>query len=282
MGANVFESGMKWLRADFHLHTRADKEFTYNDGETEFNGKYVGRLVDEGIGIGVITNHNKFDRDEYKGLRKLAQKQGIWLLPGVELSVNDGANGIHTLIVFDKDSWIGSDDDYINQFLTTVFEGVPNRENENTPCKYSLMEVLKKLNEHRLQGRDSFVILAHVDQDKGFFEEMEGGRIINISKEELFRKSILGFQKVTKYDTINNFKAWTGGWIPALVQGSDCKKIDGVGKAHIIDGKEAKVFVKIGDFNFEALKYALMDCQHRVNSEAPSLNKPYIKWVINS
>lgn len=279
MGANVFESGMKWLRADFHLHTRADKEFTYNDGETDFNGKYIGRLVDEEIGIGVITNHNKFDRDEYKGLRKLAKKQGIWLLPGVELSVNDGANGIHTLIVFDKDSWIGSDDDFINQFLTTVFEGVPNRENENTPCKFSLMEVLKKLNEHRLQGRDSFVILAHVDQDKGFFEEMDGGRIINISKEELFRKSILGFQKVTKYDTINNFKTWTGGWIPALVQGSDCKNIAGVGKAHVIDSKEAKVYIKIGDFNFEALKYALMDCQHRVSGEEPSLNKPYIKSI---
>ena len=25
----IFETGSKWLRADFHLHTRADKEFIY-------------------------------------------------------------------------------------------------------------------------------------------------------------------------------------------------------------------------------------------------------------
>lgn len=243
---NIFGSGMIWLRADFHLHTRVDKEFTYTDIESEFIGKYVDRLVDEGIGIGVITNHNKFDRDEYKSLRKAAQKRGVWLLPGAELSVNDGANGIHTLIVFDKDSWIGGNDDYINQFLTSVFEGVANRENENTPCKYGLMEVLKRLNEHRIQGRDSFVILAHVDQDKGFFEELDGGRIINIGKEELFRKSVLGFQKVTKYDTINNCKSWIGGWLPALVQGSDCKSIAGVGKAQICQNMSGDRFLTRG------------------------------------
>ena len=279
METNIFRSGMIWLRADFHLHTKADKEFAYTDQESEFISKYIDRLEYEDIGIGVITNHNKFDRDEYKSLRRAAQKRGIWLLPGVELSVNDGANGIHTLIIFDKDSWIGGNDDYINQFLTAVFEGVANRENENTPCKYGLMEVLKRLNEHRIQGRDSFVILAHVDQDKGFFEELDGGRIINIGKEELFRKSVLGFQKVTKYDTVSNCKIWTGGWLPALVQGSDCKSIAGVGKPHVIDGNEAMVYVKIGDFNFDALKYALMDYQHRISAEIPAQNKAYIQSI---
>jgi len=279
MAAKIFDSGMLWLRADFHLHTKADREFSYTDEDSVFVGKYIGRLVAEGINVGVITNHNKFDRDEFNALRKAAQKRDVWLLPGVELSVNDGANGIHTLIVFDKDSWIGSNDDYINQFLTSVFEGVANRENENTPCKYGLMKVLERLNEHRIHGRDSFVILAHVDQDKGFFAELDGGRVINIGKEELFRKSVLGLQKVTKYDTINNYKSWISGWLPAVVQGSDCKSIAGVGVAHIINGEEAKVYVKIGDFNFDALKYALMDCEHRISSVIPVHNKAYIKSI---
>lgn len=279
MTTNTFENGMKWLRADFHLHTKADKEFSYTGTIDEFNGKYVERLVDEGIGIGVITNHNKFDREEYKGLRKVAGKRGIWLLPGVELSVNDGANGIHTLIVFDKDSWIGSDEDYINQFLVSVFEGIANRENENTHCKFGLIDVLKKLNEHRQQGRDSFVILAHVDQSKGFFEELDGGRITTLGKEELFKTSILGFQKVTKRDTITNCKTWFGDWMPALVQGSDSKSIEKVGKAHVLDGKEAKVFVKIGDFNFEALKYALLDKNHRISPDIPVENKSFVRSV---
>ena len=275
----MFENGMTWLRADFHLHTKADKEFKYTGLQEDFNREYVERLVSEGVSIGVITNHNKFDREEYKSLRKTAKKQGVWLLPGVELSVKDGANGIHTLIVFDKESWIGGDDDFVDQFLTSAFEGVSNRENENTPCRYSLTDTLKKLNEHRLQGRDSFVVLAHVDQDKGFFAELDGGRITNLGKEELFKQEVLGFQKVTRRDSVNNCKMWLNGWLPALLQGSDCKSISEVGKPHVIDGKEAKVYVKIGDYNFEALKYALLDSQHRISDELPVQNKSYVKSI---
>ena len=65
---NFFNNGMRWLRADFHLHTKADKEFKYSGIESEFNGQYIDRLVAEEISIGVITNHNKFDREEYKSL----------------------------------------------------------------------------------------------------------------------------------------------------------------------------------------------------------------------
>jgi chromosome segregation protein len=47
----------------------------------------VEALEKAGIRLGVIANHNKFDLDEFKALRKTAQKKGIALLPGVELSV---------------------------------------------------------------------------------------------------------------------------------------------------------------------------------------------------
>ncbi len=52
-------------------------------------------LEKAGIRLGVITNHNKFDFEEFKSLRDTARKKSIQLLPGVELSVDDGANGIH-------------------------------------------------------------------------------------------------------------------------------------------------------------------------------------------
>src|SRR5262245_53093130 len=99
-----FPNGSEWVRADFHLHTRADKEFAYAGGETEFVSGYVDQLKKQNIRLGVITNHNKFDLAEFRALRKRARKEGIGLLPGVELSVNDGANGVHTLIVF-SDEW---------------------------------------------------------------------------------------------------------------------------------------------------------------------------------
>ena len=270
---------MKWLRADFHLHTKADKEFAYSDSDKAFCGIYVNKLIEAGISIGVITNHNKFDREEYKSLRKVAHKNDIWLLPGVELSVNDGANGIHCLIVFDKDSWLATNDDFINQFLTSVFEGVSNRENENTSCNDNLEKVLEKLDFHRKQGRDSFVILAHVNQKKGFFEEMDGGRIQVLANKDIFRRSVLGFQKLTDYETEKKCINWLHGWMPAKVHGSDCKSINEIGKVHVSGGVELKTYIKIGDFNFEALKYALLDKEYRV-ADVPHINsKSYLKSI---
>ena len=61
-----FEEGSQWLRADFHLHTKADKEFSYQDNDNEFVRRYVEALKQAGIGVGVITNHNKFNDGEFK------------------------------------------------------------------------------------------------------------------------------------------------------------------------------------------------------------------------
>lgn len=103
----IFKHGSTWLRADFHLHTKADKEFSFTGEENSFVADYIAGLEAAGIQIGVIANHNKFDKDEFKALRKKAKKKDIHLLPGVELSVNDGSNGIHMLIVF-SDQWLRS------------------------------------------------------------------------------------------------------------------------------------------------------------------------------
>ena len=32
----MFTSGAEWIRADFHLHTKADKEFSYTGEEDRF------------------------------------------------------------------------------------------------------------------------------------------------------------------------------------------------------------------------------------------------------
>ena len=39
------------------------------------------------------------------------------MFSGVELSVNDGANGIHCLLVFDFEKWCINGEDFINQYL---------------------------------------------------------------------------------------------------------------------------------------------------------------------
>ena len=71
----IFRHGATWLRADFHLHTKGDKEFCYSGDINYFAANYVEKLVSEGIQVGVITNHNKFDTSEFKELRKAAIKK---------------------------------------------------------------------------------------------------------------------------------------------------------------------------------------------------------------
>lgn len=276
---DFFKHGSCWVRADFHLHTKADKEFEDWEQQNSFKKAYIQKLKEEEVGVGLITNHNKFDLDEFKALRKQARKAQIYLLPGVELSVNDGANGIHCLIAFDYAGWLKNGENFIEQFLTAAFEGIANRENENTRCKYSLKEVLKSLHEHREKGRDSFIVLAHVHSRSGFFYEMSGGRITDFFKKPLFRQSILGFQKFRNYGDLEKVHTWLNKKVPAFLEGSDCKTMEQVGQAQQQSGIDKKCYLKLGAFSFEAVKFALIQHEERVASEFPPIQNLYIHKI---
>jgi predicted ATPase len=276
---NIFENGATWLRADFHLHTKADKEFSYTGNENDFCRLYIEKLKEQNINVGVITNHNKFDKNEFVALRKNALKEDIGLFAGVEISVNDGANGIHCLLVFDFEKWCINGEDYINQFLTAAFEGIANRENENTRCRYNLETVLQKLSDHENNGRDSFIILAHVEQNSGFFNELDGGRIQQLISNDLFRHFVLGFQKVRTYDKVVTWNNWFNNKLPAFIEGSDCKSLDEIGRPHQQKNEEKKTFIKLGDFNFEALKYALTDYDRISPNTKPEIKNAYVKSI---
>lgn len=272
----IFENGSTWLRADFHLHTDADNEFTY-DGDSEFYiSNYVNKLNQENIGIAAITNHNKFDFNEYKKLSKTAKKKEIYVLPGVELSVNDGANGIHCLVIFNPIEWLENGTDYINQFITQTFAGKHNYENENGRSNDNLIETIRKLNAFE---KDYFIIMAHIEQRSGFYNELDGGRIRELSDNPLFRKAVLGFQKVRTRDVIDKINLWLDNNLPAFIEGSDAKTIEGVGKGNCVNDITQKTYLKIGAFNFEAIKYALLDKQFRQDQEITNPINGYIKSI---
>lgn len=228
----IFKNGSTWLRADFHLHTKADKEFTYQGEDNSFISDYINQLSHKNIGIASITNHNKFDYNEYKALAKKARKEEIYVLPGVELSVNDGANGIHCLVIFNPTEWLENGTDYINQFIIQTFAGKHNYENENGCSNDNLIETIKKLNAFE---KDYFIIMAHIEQRSGFYNELNGGRIKELSGNPLFRKAVLGFQKVRKRDVIDKLNLWLDNNLPAFVEGSDAKNIDGIGTGNCIN-----------------------------------------------
>lgn len=272
---NIFKNGSTWLRMDCHLHTKEDKEFIYKG--SKFIDEYVNSLKSQELRVGIITNHNKFNLSEFKELRKEALKEEIYLLPGVELSVNDGSNGIHCLIVFEYEEWYKSGQDFINQFLDAAFEGKANRENENIRCNYNLKDLFDKLSFHRAGNRDSFIIMAHVEQTSGFLKELDGGRIEQISKEKNFWENVIAFQKIRSTDQIKNINIWFNDRDIAFIEGSDCKSIIEVGKAPIVKDNEKKTFIKIGDYNFEAIKFALFDFKNRISDSIPTIANSFIK-----
>ena len=266
--SNFFAHGSRWVRADFHLHTRQDREFKDDGTEQDFVARYVAALKEADIRVGVITNHNKFNLEEFKAIKKAAKQQDIYLLPGVELSVKDGANGIHTLIVFRED-WITNQEqaDHINGFLSVTFGGQANYDNNNARSNHDLLETLRELDKFQ---RDYFLIFAHVEAENGLWGGMKGGRIQELGKNELFVGKTAGFQKVQTRDLRQKVQGWLGGWYPSEVEGSDPKAMAEIGRGET-------TFLKIGAFTFEAVQFALKPGADRVAQAQPS-RQPH-SWV---
>lgn len=101
----VFAQGAQWVRADFHLHTRADREFKYTGDDNFYNSNYVDALEKAGIHLAVITNHNKFDFEEFKALRKTAQKKDIALLPASSCRSMTGPMASTPWLFFPTTGW---------------------------------------------------------------------------------------------------------------------------------------------------------------------------------
>ena len=265
---SFFTHGSRWVRADFHLHTRRDKEFNDAGTEQDFAVRYVAALKQADIRVGVITNHNKFDRDEFKALRKAAKKEDIYLMPAVELSVKDGRNGIHTLVIFQED-WIDNPEnaDHINSFLGLTFAGQTGYDNSNARSNHDLLETLRELDKFE---KNYFLIFAHVEENNGLWGGLDGGRITELGQNELFRSRTAAFQKVGTRDRRTKVQVWLGGRYPTEVEGSDPKAMAEIGRGE-------KTFIKIGAFTFEAIQFALKPGAERLSGNA--VQRQVHSWV---
>lgn len=266
---NIFENGATWLRADFHLHTKADKEFSYTGNENDFCRLYIEKLKEQNINVGVITNHNKFDKNEFVALRKKTLKEGIGLFAGVEFSLKEG---IHILVVFD-DKWYQGETDNISKFLENAFYGIANYDKPNySNSNFNLKETVEALDKI---GHDYFIVLAHVDDTNGLFTELRGRTQEDFVKQESFSK-VLAIQKSANLKNYNKLCLWLNRKSEiACVEGSDNAHggIDAIGKGKV-------TYLKIGAFNFEALTFALTDSEYRVSpKDKPEIKNSYIKSI---
>jgi hypothetical protein len=263
----MFENGSMILGFDCHLHTVQDKEFKYEGEQSSFVSEYVDKLCQENISVGVITNHNKFVCDEYKTIKRAAQKKDIIILPGVELSIKEGASSIHVLIVFNPDEWLKDGTDFISRVIDSLFLDVSNPGDENKCTKDDFLNVIKKFND---QNKDYFMICAHVEQNKGFWKECKGTLITDLSANPCFKRRVIGFQKARTRDLITKVHNWMKYDI-AFVEGSDPKSINEIGTCN------KKTYIKIGENSYSAVKYALSDYRNRVYDNISPISHGYIK-----
>jgi hypothetical protein len=263
---NIFINGSTWLRADFHLHTRADKAFDYKGLDNDFVKLYIDKLTEKSIGIGVITNHNKFDKGEFIALKKKALSNNIGLFAGIEFSLKEG---IHILIVFD-DKWHKDGNDKINDFLTSAFLG---KNNYNAPpypdSNFDLGETVDALN---VIGLDYFIVLAHVDETNGLFTVLKGRTLEAFVQSESFQK-VLAVQKSGNLENYNKLCSLADRKI-GCVEGTDNAEsgIEAIGNGR-------STFIKIGAFNFEALKYTLIDDNRIRQKSKPETKNSFIKSI---
>ncbi|GAB3529157.1 hypothetical protein [Photobacterium alginatilyticum] len=98
MTNSFFQNGSQWVRADFHLHTRKDKQFKYQGEGDRFVADYVDALQAAEIKVGAITNHNKFDLGEFKGLRQRGIRRVLSAWPDIEF-IDDRAGNKFTAVI---------------------------------------------------------------------------------------------------------------------------------------------------------------------------------------
>ena len=276
----IFKNGSTWLKADFHLHTNSATEFKPKEDINKFPELFINKLLEQNIRMATITNHNKLDLGEFKAIRKLAEKNDIYVLPGIEFSVEQGAKGIHILIIF-SDNWIYNQENknYIQDFIVGAFAG---KSNYDTPpyanSNYNFKQTIDALNKFK---KDYFIVLAHVDDNNGLYDQIEARHLEGFVKASEFEK-VLAFQKVRKRGNKLKLKTILGAEFEiAEVEGTDNAQggLVALGISNTEQGVTQNTFIKLGDFDFDALKFALKDHKIRISKTIPKHSAPFITSV---
>ena len=91
--------GAKFYKVDLHVHTSASLDYK----EQNVNAELIIRTVlEKKIDLIAITDHNTVSG--YKSIVEKANGTGIVVLPGVEITVAAGTQGIHILAIFDRNT----------------------------------------------------------------------------------------------------------------------------------------------------------------------------------
>ena len=117
-----------------------------------------------------------------------------------------------------------------------------------------------------------FVIFAHVDQNSGLFKECSGGLLESLSGIAPFKNEYSDCRRPTLEIVWRNLNVCLAIFL-LLVEGSDPKSISEIGKG------THEVYLKIGEFSYSAIKFALQDHKNRVFNAPIEIKHGYIESI---
>lgn len=272
MTVNNFQRGSEWRKWDLHAHTPLDANWldseTLNDEQSRksFAKRYISFAKSQNLSAIAITDHNFCDDIEnclIPYLTEEAQKNGIVIFPGFEITAKDGS-GIHILVIFPEDT----DIKIILEIVKKCFKAGTNLQAKETPVSdKSISEIKNIIKETNI---DSIFIYAHADSENGVLHNgtIKGIRrieewhnndveIVQMSKDKLelggFYKSVFIEKDPKYYRKI------------AYILASDCRSINldsnkDNGRCYL---GEKFTWIKV-DLTFKGLRQAIVECEDRI------------------
>lgn len=180
------------MKIDFHCHTKNVKQ-----GETEKRNidskRFVEKINDANVKIVAITNHNDFDKKQYKEFIKEANESfQIW--PGIELDIKDDETEAHLIII--------SNPNCLDEFETSINNLIGD--NDKSTFIANIQDVLNEFN-----NKDVIYIGHYIGKKK-----MLSTKMIELMENTIEEKYRL-FLEPSSYKTLsvmsdNGFRAIMG------------------------------------------------------------------------
>jgi len=279
--------GAAWVKVDLHLHSPGVNSFTLPSGinldldKEEIAKDYVKRVKEANIKVAAITDYNGVREEWYSLISKEAEKEGIIIFPGVELSLKltGGKYGLHLLLIFEQDV----DIDGLNTFLHSLDKNpqkslVEERKNRDIESRLELEELISEIREKYT----CLVIFPHPEDAKGLLHTFNPSQsakyLMNVKPDAIEYISDEGKNKLISTSELPSdyFKKI------AILENTDPKCLEDIGTKKR-DDKLRTTYYKLSSFSIGALKIALHDPEVRVKVyECPSFYHNRIsKIVIN-
>lgn len=138
------------MRIDLHTHTQNLKKGD-GPGRVISPEDYVRTMLKEGVGIASITNHNKFDLEEFNEVSR--QNGDLIMFPGIELDVKIGDKRRQVIIIANPS---------VKDTFSEVYND-PNRDYEKYCIEYDQF-----INSVKSFGVDDVIIVPHFyNKDNG-------------------------------------------------------------------------------------------------------------------